>query len=128
MKLIKDKKFLQNVAQYIDLANTVSGGVSQPQVKLDKQKGKAVLRVTLPGIEPEQCQVLVDRNQLTVMVLQQTEQETTMQMPLFSQTFLLPPYADMHALKAEHHGRELRVQIPYLPQGPRFLDIEGAGF
>jgi hypothetical protein len=124
MKLIKDKKFLQNIAHYIDVANTVGGGVVQPQVKMRKREKGAVLQVILPGVAPEQCQVLLDKNQLTVMALHQSEQSPAMQMPLFHQTFLLPPFTDFSALRVVHAGYELRVHIPYLPQGPRFLEIE----
>ncbi|WP_207433472.1 Hsp20/alpha crystallin family protein [Sabulibacter ruber] len=124
MKLIKDKKFLQNIAHYIDLANTVGGGVVQPQVNVLKRKKDLVLRIMLPGVAPEQCQVVLDKNQLTIMALHQSEQNQDMQIPLFHQNMLLPPYADLSALRVVHEGNELRVQIPYLPQGPRFLEIE----
>ncbi|MFB9863135.1 Hsp20/alpha crystallin family protein [Rufibacter immobilis] len=124
MKLIKDKKFLQNVAHYIDLTNTVGGGVVQPQVHMQKRKKEAVLQVLLPGVAPEQCQVVLDKNQLTVMALHQSESTPAMQVPLFHQNFLLPPHVDFNALKVVHEGSTLRVHIPYLPQGPRFLEIE----
>ncbi|RNI23591.1 Hsp20/alpha crystallin family protein [Rufibacter latericius] len=124
MKLIKDKKFLKNIAHYIDLTNTIGGGVVQPQVNMVKRKTEAVLQVVLPGVSPEQCQVLLDKNQLTVMALHQPQQHPETQMPLFHQNFLLPPYVDFSELKVVHKGHELRVHIPYLPQGPRFLEIE----
>ncbi|WP_205503604.1 Hsp20/alpha crystallin family protein [Rufibacter psychrotolerans] len=124
MKLIKDKKFLQNVAHYIDLTNTIGGGVVQPQVSTVKRKKDVVLRITLPGVAPEQCQVVLDKNQLTVAALHQNEQFPAMQMPLFHQNFLLPPYVDLNAIKVVHEGNELRVLLPFLPLGPRLLDIE----
>ena len=126
MKLIKDKKFLQNIAQYIDLTNTVGGGVVQPQVKMTKRKKEAVLQVVLPSISLEQCQVMLDKNQLTVMALHQSEQQQAMQIPLFNQSFLLPPFTDFGNLRVERRGQELRVHIPYLAKGPRFLEIEQA--
>ncbi|WP_156180722.1 Hsp20/alpha crystallin family protein [Rufibacter radiotolerans] len=124
MKLIKDKKFLQNIAQYIDLTNTVGGGVVQPQVKMTKRKREAILQVLLPGISLEQCQVMLDKNQLTVMALHQSEQQQALQIPLFNQGFLLPPFTDFGQVRVEYIGQELRVHIPYLPKGPRFLEIE----
>lgn len=124
MKLIKDKKFLQNIAQYIDLTNTIGGGVSQPSVRMDKRKNGTLLRVKLPGVEPEQWQVVVDRNNLVVMALHQKEESPAMQVPLFHQNFVLPPHADLAQLKATFEGNELRVTIPFLPQGPRALEIE----
>jgi HSP20 family molecular chaperone IbpA len=124
MKLIKDKKFLQNIAHYIDVTNTIGGGVVQPQVNMVRRKKGAVLQVLLPGVSPEQCQVILDKNQLTIMALHQSEQHPAMQIPLFHQNFLLPPYVDFSNLKVVHEGNELRVHLPYLPQGPRFLEIE----
>lgn len=124
MKLIKDKKFLQNVAQYIDLTNTIGGGVSQPTIQMDKRKSGALLRIHLPGVEPEQWQVVVDKNTLTVMALHQNEVNPAMQAPLFLHNFVLPPAVDYSKLAVVSEGRELRVSIPFLPQGPRALEIE----
>ncbi|MFC6996477.1 Hsp20/alpha crystallin family protein [Rufibacter roseus] len=124
MKLIKDKKFLQNVAQYIDLTNTIGGGVSQPIIKMDKREEGAVLRVMLPGVEPEQWQVVVDRNTVTVMALHQNENNPAMQAPLFLHNFVLPPLVDYSQLSAEFKGKELRIMVPFLPKGPRVLDID----
>jgi len=124
MKLIKDKKFLKNIAHYIDLTNTIGGGVIQPQVKMVKRKKEAVLQIGMPGVAPEQYQVILDKNQLTVMALHQSEQYPAMQIPLFHQNFLLPPFVDFNHLQVIQEGDGLQVHIPYLPQGPRFLDIE----
>ncbi|GGK83097.1 Hsp20/alpha crystallin family protein [Rufibacter glacialis] len=124
MKLIKDKKFLQNIAHYIDLTSTIGGGVIQPRVNMVKRKKEAVLQVLLPGVSAEQCQVILDKNQLTVMALHQSEQHPAGQIPLFHQNFLLPPFTDFTRLRVVHEGHELRVHIPYLAQGPRVLEIE----
>ncbi|QHL88013.1 Hsp20 family protein [Nibribacter ruber] len=124
MKLIKDKKFLQNVAHYIDVTNTVGGGVIQPQVRLQKRQKEVVLQVLLPGVETEQCQVVLDKNQLTVMALHHNQDYPVMQAPLFHQQFALPPQLDYGQIRVVRKDRELRVHVPYLPQGPRLLDIE----
>ena len=124
MKLIKDKKFLQNIAHYIDVTNTVGGGVIQPQVRLQKRKKEAVLQVLLPGVEAAQCQAILDKNQLTLMALHQNEDYPAMQAPLFHQNFVLPANIDYAQVRVVHAGRELRVHLPYLPSGPRLLDIE----
>ncbi|MBA9078420.1 Hsp20/alpha crystallin family protein [Rufibacter quisquiliarum] len=124
MKLIKDKKFLQNIAHYIDLTNTLGGGVSQPQLRIDKLKKGLVLRVTLPGIDLSQCQVLLDKNQLTLMALHQSELNPAMQIPLFQHQVTLPPFVDFGQVTVVHEDHELQVRVPYLPQGPRLLEIE----
>lgn len=124
MKLIKDKKFLQNIAHYIDLTNTVGGGVSQPLVRVAKRKKEAVIQVTMPGIALEQCQVVLDKHRLTVMAVHQSEQTPEMQIPVFMHQVELPPYADYAHIEVVHENRELRVHVPYLPQGPRLLEIE----
>ena len=124
MKLIKDKKFLQNIAHYIDVTNTIGGGVVQPQVRLQKGKKEAVLQVLLPSVQVEQCQVLLDKNQLTVMALHRNEDYPVLQAPLFHQEFVLPANVDYAQMRVVHKGHELRVHLPYLPSGPRLLDIE----
>lgn len=125
MKLIKDKKFLHNIAQFIDLTNTVGGGVSQAQVKMEQRKGGALLRIKLPGISPDQWQAVVDKNNLTVMALHRNEGHSGMQIPLFVQNFVLPQHADLANVNAHISGQELRVAIPFLPEGPRLLAIGG---
>src|SRR5690606_24571904 len=104
--------------------NTIGGGVSQPAVRMEKRKTGALLRVQLPGVEPEQWQVVVDKNTLVVMALHQKEDSPAMQMPLFHQNFVLPLQANLSQMKATFEGRELRVSIPFLPQEPRALEIE----
>lgn len=123
MKLIKDKKFLQNIAHYIDLTNTIGGGISQPTIRMEKRKSGALLRVQMPGIEPEQWQVVVDKNNLAVMALHQNPENPAKQIPLFHQNFVLPLHANLAQLEASFVGRELRVNIPFLPKGPRELEI-----
>ncbi|MGV3538656.1 MAG: Hsp20/alpha crystallin family protein [Rufibacter sp.] len=124
MKLIKDKKFLKNIAQYIDVANTVGGGVSQPLVRVKNKKDGSVIKVSLPGITPSQCQVVLDKNRLTLMALLQSDYNSAMQVPLFLHHVVLPPYVDFAQIHVAHQDGELQVTIPNLPQGPRFLDIE----
>ncbi|WP_192822704.1 Hsp20/alpha crystallin family protein [Rufibacter sp. LB8] len=124
MKLIKDKKFLHNIAQFIDITNTLGGGIAQPQVKVDKREKGAVLQVLLPGVHAEQFQVTLDKNQLTVAAFVQSEPNPATHIPLFHHNFLLPPHIDYQRLRVEHAGAELRVIMPYLPKGPRVLPIE----
>ncbi|MDX5347909.1 MAG: Hsp20/alpha crystallin family protein [Hymenobacteraceae bacterium] len=124
MKLINNKEFLKNVAQQIDLLNTLGGGISETQVQVNKYKKGILIRVHAPSVNPELYQVVVDKNKLTVMTLFASEANPDLQVPMFHQVFELPAYANFSKIKAVFENGELQVRVPFLAKGPRLINIE----
>ncbi|MDQ4139851.1 MAG: Hsp20/alpha crystallin family protein [Bacteroidota bacterium] len=113
MKLIKDKKFLQQIAHQIDVLNTLGGGISLPQVKVDKHEKGAIIRVAIPSVSPKAYQIALNQNQLTIMAIHRPENDSDAVFPLFSQHFMLPPQIDLSRIDAVFADQELQVRLPY---------------
>ena len=113
MKLIKNKKFLQAIAQQIDVLNTLGGGIGLPQVNVDKHEKGMVIRVAIPTVQPESYQIALNQNQLTIIAAIRPENQPEVAVPLFSQVFTLPPPVDLSRIDAVFEGHELQVRLPY---------------
>ena len=100
MKLIKDKEFLKNIAQQIDLLNTLGGGVSETYVDVKKYKKGAVINVWAASVDPEAFKVVLNNNQLSVFSVLQSKENPAMAAPLFNRTFMLPPQVDLGRVEA----------------------------
>ena len=126
MKLIKNKKFLQEITNQIDLVNTLGGGISLPQVKVDKHDKGAVIRVAIPSVSPEAYQIALNQNQLAVMAVHRADNNPEVANPLFSQVFMLPPQVNLSRIDAIFAGNELQIRLPYHESvfQPRNIDIK----
>lgn len=113
MKLIKNKEFLQAIAQQIDVLTTLGGGISLPQVNVDKHDKGLVIRVAIPTVAPESYQIALNQNQLTVLATFRPDNNPEVAAPLFSQVFTLPPQVDLSRIDAVFEGHELQVRLPY---------------
>ncbi|CAA9274548.1 MAG: hypothetical protein AVDCRST_MAG95-2948 [uncultured Adhaeribacter sp.] len=113
MKLIKNKKFLQDIAHQIDLLNTLGGGTSLPQVKVEKLEKGLVIRVSIPGVAPESYRIALSQNNLTILATFRPNIEVEAVSPLFQEVFTLPATVDLSRIDAVFEGSELQVRLPY---------------
>ena len=126
MKLIKDKEFLKNIAQQIDLLNTLGGGVSETYVDIKKYKKGAVINVWAASVDPEAFKVVLNNNQLSVFSVLQSKENPVMAAPLFNRTFMLPPQVDLGGVEAIYKEGQLMVKLPYHESTgqPREIEIK----
>ncbi|WP_114782900.1 Hsp20 family protein [Botryobacter ruber] len=126
MKLIKDKEFLRNIAQHIDLLNTVGGGISETYVEVKKYRKGAVIQVKAAGVIPEAFKVLLHNNQLSIMSVLQNQEKSGVGVPLFAQTFVLPPEVDVTGIEAVHQESALQIRLPYhdAANNPKEIEIK----
>lgn len=126
MKLIKDKQLLKNIAQQIDLLNTLGGGVSETYVDIKKFKKGAVINVYAAGVDPEAFKVVLHNNQLTVFSVLQSKENSEMAAPLFNRIFVLPPQVDLGRVEAVYQDGQLMVNLPFYESTgqPREIEIK----
>lgn len=126
MKLIKDKQLLKNIAQQIDLLNTLGGGVSETYVDIKKFKKGAVIKVHAAGVDPEAFKVVLHNNQLTVFSVLQSKENPEMAAPLFNRIFMLPPQVDLGRVEAVYQDGQLMVKLPFYESTgqPREIEIK----
>ena len=126
MKIIKNKAFLRTIAQQIDLLNTVSGGVSETYVEIEKYKRGTIIKVWAAGVNPEAFKVVLHNNQLTVFSVFHSPENPQQAVPLFNRVFMLPPQVDISRIEAIHQEGELQVKLPYHESAfqPREIEIK----
>ncbi len=123
MKLIKNKEFLRNAANFIDVMNTLGGGVVQPNVAFEERKKGSLIRVQLPTIDPEAFRVILAGNKLTVAAVIRAAEAAAWTAPLFHQEFLLPANIALDRIKVVYKQNELQVRLPYYDSKTRQLPI-----
>ncbi|MDX5423330.1 MAG: Hsp20 family protein [Hymenobacteraceae bacterium] len=124
MKFIKDKELLRNLAQQIDLLNTIGGGISETYVDIEKYKKGAVINVWAAGVNPEAFKVVLHNNQLTVFSVLQSQENPQLAAPLFNRIFMLPPQVDLGRIEAVHQDGQLQVRLPYHEAAGQPKEIE----
>ncbi|MBC5775711.1 Hsp20/alpha crystallin family protein [Pontibacter sp. KCTC 32443] len=124
MDFINNKEFLKNIAQHLNLFNTISGGISETQVTVDKYKKGAVIKVWAAGVTPESFKVLVHNNELTVYSLLHSTDNPDLHVPMFNQVFMLPPQVNINEIEAVYHNGKLQIRLPYHSAAIRPKEIE----
>jgi HSP20 family protein len=127
MNILKHKEILKGLGQQIDLINTMGGGVSMAQGAVKDKKDHLEVRVTAPGINPENLQVIVDHNRLSVLGMLPAHEGTELRMPLFHQVIQIPFQVDVNRIRARYQPGALTVVLPYAEgwsNTPRAIEIE----
>lgn len=103
-----------DVLQSIDIANTLQGGVSQPEVQLTKLPDGRQIELKVPGISNQQMHVKINNNQLIVYyeILVETR-DKIIPIPFIVYNKPIPYYIDANRIKAMYVDKVLTVQLPY---------------
>lgn len=127
MNILKHKEILKGLGQQVDLINTLGGGVSMARVAVKDKKDRLEVRVSAPGIHPENMQVIVDHNRLSVLGMLPAREGTELRMPLFHQMIQIPFQVDVNRIRARYQAGALKVVLPYAEgwsNTPRAIEIE----
>ncbi|NEM96451.1 Hsp20/alpha crystallin family protein [Pontibacter burrus] len=124
MNLMKNKRFLKNIAEHLNLFNTISGGISETQVTVSKFEKGAVIKVWAAGVTPESFKVLVHNNQLTIFSLLHSDDNPELHVPMFNRVFVIPPQVNIDEIEAMYHQGQLQVRLPYHSAANRPKEIE----
>lgn len=103
-----------DVLQSIDIANTLQGGVSQPEVRLTKLRDGRQIELQVPGISNQQMHVKINNNQLIVYYeILVVTQGKVVPIPFIVYNKPIPYYIDANRIKATYEDKVLTVQLPY---------------
>ncbi|MEJ8804358.1 Hsp20/alpha crystallin family protein [Pontibacter sp. H249] len=119
-----NKEFLHSIALYLDLFNTVGGGVAETYTDVKIGKHKAVINIWTPSISPEAYNVTLHNNVLTVSVNLPSEYDYKVKVPMYSRAFLLPPAINLSLVEATHQDGKLKVLLPYFESVGKPKEIE----
>lgn len=104
-----------------------------PALDVVQKEGELLVRAELPGVDPEQVEVTVTGDQLTIKGERKEQVEVEKENWLrrefrygaFERCLTLPPEADTDNIKATYRNGILEISIPYQPKGkPRKLTID----
>jgi HSP20 family protein len=96
------------------------GGTWAPSVDIYEHEGQIVLKAELPGIDPEDVDIRVENNVLTLRGERKLDSEIKREdyhrveraYGKFSRSFTLPNVVDTDKIKAEYNHGVLKVSIP----------------
>lgn len=123
-----NKNQMKQLAHQFNLMNTVGGGVSKTSVEVLDFEDKTELKIFAPGVNPEAFKIFINNNQLMVFSII-SENEASIQSfiaPLFSRSWVLPPYVDDEQIEALQEGNVLKIVLPFKnssKQNIRKIDI-----
>src|SRR6201993_4061577 len=113
------------------LARNAFGQASAPALDVVRHEGDVTLKLDVPGIDPEQLEVTVDRGVLSVSVKREEEhtendkffvRERTM--GTFTRRLYLSKNLNADAVEATYNNGVLEVRIPVLEQAkPRKVEV-----
>ena len=115
------------------LADAASGSSQwQPPVDIREETGRFVIRADLPGIDPQDIEVQMDKGMLTIKG--ERREEASIDVESFSRIershgsfhrrFALPDSADPDKISANGHNGDLQITIPKRPETtPRRIQV-----
>jgi HSP20 family protein len=95
-----------------------------PALDVIQKEGELLIRTELPGVDPEQVEVTVEGNQLTIRGERKEEIEVDKENWLrrelrygtFERCLTLPAEADTDNIKASYRNGVLEITVPYQPK------------
>lgn len=104
----------QELLQSIDVLNTLSGGVVEPQVRLSQFPTHRQVELYAPGIPEEQLKAEVHNNQLTIyfnFLINAMGSEVRMPRVVYNKQ--IPYFIDSKKISASFEDSRLIVRLPF---------------
>ncbi len=128
------RQLFERFFQFGDLADGSSVVTSQwiPRVDIREDDGRFVIQADLPGIDPNDVEILMDKGILTIKGERKSEFEEhehqysriERRYGLFHRRFALPDSADPEGITAEGRNGVLEISIPKRPETtPRRIQV-----
>lgn len=98
----------------VDVLNTLSGGISEPQQTLLETELGREIRVKVAGINKGAMRVEIHNNHLTIYYyINIASYDKLVQVPQVVYNRTVPYYVDISKIHAAYEGEELVVRMPY---------------
>lgn len=103
-----------DLLQSIDITNTLSGGISEPRMKLSQHQEYRQIELTVPGMVEENMHVKINNNQLMVYFEHTVESRgEIIYAPHIVYNKPIPYFIDAKKIRAQYNEGMLTVQLPY---------------
>ncbi len=127
MNLLDNKVLLREFGGRASLLNTLNGGIASALATLTSTDEGLIFEVRLPSVSPDALGVFVHQRHLLVRaeLTDRDEYATDLPMPLYFQSFPLPPVADTDHIEVFYEEATLRILVPFQqPADPRRIPIK----
>jgi HSP20 family molecular chaperone IbpA len=117
MMRFNDFNISKELLRKVDVLNTLNGGISKPTVHMLRQEKNYLVRVRIPGVDPDKMRVEVQNDKL--FLFHDISVENT---DLYSDTGLIPfnigyvliPFdVNIRKIKALYEDQELQITLPF---------------
>lgn len=118
MKYEHNIEWVREVLKTGDIANTLNGGISKPQLKLEKKPDHYLLKTRIPGVNVEKIRVeIMDKNLMVYHDIKFESlggsEDAEMMVPHVVATCPLSPEIDFKNISASFEGKVLNVILPF---------------
>ena len=107
----------KEILRKVDVLNTLNGGISKPTVIMLRQEKSYLVRVRIPGVDPEKMRVEVRNNKLFLFHDISIENIFTDKEPdiiPFNIGYVLIPFdVNIKKIKALYEDNELMITMPF---------------
>ena len=109
---VEDRILIKTLAHTADIVNTINGGMSQPNIDINKGEDEWTVRLRIPGVSAEKVKVEVKDNQLFIFHMMTENNHAKIQLPYLLTMVSLNSRVDLDGIVAEYENSELCIHLP----------------
>lgn len=111
----KSNELISNLAATADVINLLSGGLSQPSIRLLQLTDAHQLEIKVPGVDPKTLSVEINNNTLTIyQLLEMTTAGELIRIPRLIYSHVIPHFINVRAVEASvGNDKRLLVRLPF---------------
>lgn len=107
----------KEILRKVDVMNTLNGGISKPAVHMLREDERYLVRVRMPGVDPEKMRVEVQNDKLFLfhdISVENTYLYTDTDHIPFNIGYVMIPFdVDLKNIKAVFEDNELLITLPF---------------
>jgi len=107
----------KEILRKVDVMNTLNGGISKPTVLMLRQDNRYLVKVKMPGVDPEKMRVEVQNDRLFLFhdISLQNVNLLAEKNPIpFNIGYVLIPFdVDIQKINALYEDHELHITLPF---------------
>lgn len=112
-----DKNILNEIANHIDVLNTINGGVSMTFLNIVSEEDRFIISVKTPGISKYTYRVELINNMIFIYTLIKIRKEdSVVEIPSFMKYIPVPDFVETDDISAVFENDELKVLVPFSDQ------------
>jgi HSP20 family molecular chaperone IbpA len=112
------KNIAKDLVVQADFMNTIGGGMSLPEIRVNKEEGGYMLEAKIPGVSAESLRIdIINQRLLVYYTLQLFNSQSALNqevtVPYMIANFPVPDDADVNLIAATYHNDRLQIIAPF---------------